>query len=463
MRRMNREIRRIIRIIDLPPSEEGAIKTMYPRMAEINKDCLSEYRGKDPRNAWTRSSKYFRGAVPNDYTTFRALRIIQRSNDYNPSMKRRTIIFWWPNSTFLDVHWKKDPGSIPIELSLLGYDVILVLGKLNSRKRPNGLTIIETFAKGNSGTINGPINRFQSSLRMLKAVIKDQPKAIIIEHSEIEAVLFAASMRLYKKLGLKSSPSLILKLDADPDGVKIGNNYFIWVLYRYLYTRLFDKIVCESECAYNELLRPKLIQKYKSKHIIVPNGFFNDHEKDKNSSLYTRRNTILSVGRIHPLKGHDILIRVFSKLKDKFPDWELRIIGMLEDKSYMETLRKQIDDLNIGNSVKLLTDVNDEDVIKEYKQASIFCLLSRREGYSIARVEAIHYGLPIVITEAGCGIHYKKFGSFVHNIDDEKSILESLSTLMSNADLRAEISEKQKGAVMTWHDVALEFAKLVEN
>jgi len=55
----------------------------------------------------------------------------------------------------------------------------------------------------------------------------------------------------------------------------------------------------------------------------------------------------------------------------------------------------------------LITNVSNEDLIKEYRKASIFCLLSRHEGFSISRIEAIHYGLPIVITKAGCGIQYK--------------------------------------------------------
>lgn len=372
------------------------------------------------------------------------------------------IIFWWPDSIFLDVHWKKDPGSIPIELKLLGYDVNLVVGKFNSNIRYNGINVIETSKVADQETINTFKNRITGLLTMLKIVHKYDPKSVIIEHSEFEAILFAALLKLYTKFTLKFYPSLILKLDVDPDNVNPIDNRFIETSYRYIFTRLFDRIVCESECAYDELIKPNLIQQYKDKYIIVPNGFFNNKEHEKNVNVQ-KRNIILSVGRIHPQKGHDILISIFSKLAEKFPDWELRIVGSSDDKTYMNILKKQINDLNLNKSIKLITDLSDEDLIIEYKQASIFALLSRSEGSSISRIEAINYALPIVITEAGCGTHYKKFDSLVCNINDEECLIKSLCKLISNPDLRNEISERQKGAILSWHDVALEFAKLIEN
>ncbi|AAT42883.1 glycosyltransferase [Picrophilus oshimae] len=375
-------------------------------------------------------------------------------------MTAKTIIFWWPDATFNDVHWKKDPGSIPIELKRLGYKVILAVGKFASSKRSDEIDIIETNIHEKSSFAMNIINRINGFLSMIKIMRKHHPDTIIVEHSQIEAVLIMTLLKFYKKIIFKHSPLLILKLDADPESPDVQNNNSIYVFYRYIYTKSFDYIACESECSYNILTKPRLIEKYKNKYRIIPDGFYYDRISDNNN--YPRQNIILSVGRIHPQKGHDILIEIFSKLKDKFPDWQLRIAGLVDDQSYMKALKKQIIDLNLCNSVKLITNISDEELIKEYKQSSIFCLLSRWGGFDIAKAEAIHYGLPIVITEAACGIYYKKYGSFVCNINDKNSIFEALSTLMSNPALRLEISKKQKDAILTWRDVALEFKKLIE-
>ncbi|WP_161939670.1 glycosyltransferase [Picrophilus oshimae] len=339
----------------------------------------------------------------------------------------------------------------------------MVVGRFNSSHTMSNLNIIQTYEEATESTISKPRNRLIGLLNMLKVIHKYRPKALIIEHTEIEAILFAFLLRIYTKLSRQSYIKLILKLDADPDSLRITKDHFIPVFYRYMFTRLFDKIACESECTYVELIEPKIINRYKDKYVIVPNGVLSNIDGGEVNAYEMRRNVILSVGRIHPQKGHDILIKVFSKLKDKFQEWKLRIIGSSSDESYMNSLKKQISDLNLGNSVELKTDVSYEELIKEYRQASIFCLLSRWGSFEIARTEAVHYGLSMVITEAGCGIHYQKFGSFVCDVNDERCIVKSLSTLMSNADLRVEILEKQKSAVVTWHDVALEFTKLIEN
>ena len=359
-----------------------------------------------------------------------------------------SVIFWWPDSVFNDVHWKKDPGSIPLELKNLGYKVIIAVGKFHSSVRNKGIILFETY----QGKKNISIwNRLISVISIMKLMRKYSPKAIITLHATFEALMFAIFVKIYFIFHKEKSPKMILKLDIGQQFAKINNESSIRIIQRLLFSIFFNKIICESTCAYEEVLRPKPILRYKNKYLIIPNGF---HNSTKNEIIFEkseRYSRILSVGRISYQKGQDILIRIFAKIRNKFPEWQLRIVGMLDNNQYLEELKNEITDLKVGNSVKILTDLNDEDIIREYESASIFSLLSRNEGFSIARVEAIHYGLPIVITEAGCGIYFKNFGSLVCNIENEDCIIRALEALISNKDLRNEISDKQQSAIITWH------------
>ncbi len=373
------------------------------------------------------------------------------------------IIFWWPFSSFEDVHWKKDPGSIPLELKKLGYNVILVVGVFHSKIKHKEIDIIETYDSKKQYPKFSIVDRLASIVMMFRLIYHYQPKSIIIEHSEIEAVVFALLVKLRFLIYGRRYPSLILKLDADPELIRKQNSKSLFVFYRYVYSAVFDKIICESKCALDQFVNPASILKYKHKCQVIPNGSYRKNTESNEARTVRKFNRILSVGRMSYQKGHDILIQIFAKIINKFPGWELRIVGLSDDQVYMEQLKKEIAELSLDNVVKIFTDLSDDQLTREYKEASIFCLLSRREGFSISRIEAIYYGLPLIITEAGCGIEYKKFGSFVCNINDHNCIINALETLISDENLRLKISEKQIAVIVTWHDVALKFSRLIES
>ena len=183
---------------------------------------------------------------------------------------------------------------------------------------------------------------------------------------------------------------------------------------------------------------------------IVPNGYANSKVENENPK---RGKIILSVGRIHPQKGHDVLISSFKKVYFIHKDWELRIIGPIEDLEYYEKLKILIDELKLNDSVKLLGNVDEKTLEEEYKKASIFCLLSRYEGFPIARLEAMSYGLPVITTKAGCGEQYSKYGSIIVPIEDTERPAEAMLKLIENPGLRIEISKRQMDAVYSWDDV----------
>jgi glycosyltransferase involved in cell wall biosynthesis len=372
---------------------------------------------------------------------------------------KRKVFFWWPDSIFYDVHWKKDPGSIPLELQNLGYDTTLIVGNFFLAQMRQ-IRTISTRPKVTEEKNFGFIERVVSMLLVLKMVAKERPKAIIIEHAEREVLWFSILLRILMPI---HRPSMILKLDVNPDNIKKKRRFrTIYEILLYIRTILFDKTVCESECAYNEYLSMRVIARHKDRLIIIPNGFYTDSNESTIEKI-DKGKIILSVGRVAPQKGHDILISIFQKVALKYPDWKLRIVGAIEDKEYLALLLKKIDELKLSKAVIILTDLSDKEIVKEYKKASIFCLLSRWEGFSISRVEAIHWGLPLVISEAGCGKEFKKVGSFVCNIENQECILNALSELMVNDALRLKISEGQKNIALTWEDVALKFSELVES
>lgn len=108
---------------------------------------------------------------------------------------------------------------------------------------------------------------------------------------------------------------------------------------------------------------------------------------------------ILSVGILHPRKGHDVLIDALARIGDL--DWSASIVGNPWETGHAEALQQQIDRLGLGKRIHLAGRVSAEELARLYGQASLFALATRYEGYGIVFNEALVNGLPIVSCRTG--------------------------------------------------------------
>jgi colanic acid/amylovoran biosynthesis glycosyltransferase len=134
---------------------------------------------------------------------------------------------------------------------------------------------------------------------------------------------------------------------------------------------------------------------------------------------------ILSLGRLVEKKGHHVLMQAFKKIKTKFPNATLTIIGRGELEDYLKSLAAQ---LNLGNSFKLLNHVPKDQVREYLYKADLFCAASLEaangdvEGIPNTLKEAMAMGVPVIsTTHAGIPelITHNKEGILVpeNNID----------------------------------------------
>lgn len=108
--------------------------------------------------------------------------------------------------------------------------------------------------------------------------------------------------------------------------------------------------------------------------------------------------TVLAVGRLTEAKGFDLLLRAWSLAAPSLPQWRLRIVG---DGEQREALLKLRDSLGLAASATL--EPARDDVASLYRQASLFCLSSRYEGFGLVLIEAMSFGLPVVATACETG------------------------------------------------------------
>lgn len=151
---------------------------------------------------------------------------------------------------------------------------------------------------------------------------------------------------------------------------------------------------------------------------------------------------VLSVGRMHPQKGFDMLIEAWAKVKKQDNEWKLRIAGDGDD---FQKVKNKAIELQVEDSVEFLGLVNDVD--KEYLDASIYVMSSRFEGFPMVLLEAMSFGLPVVSFDCHTGprdiIKQNEDGLLV-SPNDTDELANQLLKLMKNDELRYEMGQKAK-------------------
>ncbi|QID16665.1 glycosyltransferase [Nitrogeniibacter mangrovi] len=106
---------------------------------------------------------------------------------------------------------------------------------------------------------------------------------------------------------------------------------------------------------------------------------------------------VLAVGRLAQVKGFDVLIRAFARVRAHRP-LKLLILG---EGRLREALLKLADSLGVGDDVSL--PGFDPNPYPCLAHAALFVLSSRREGSPNALTEALALGTPVVSTDCPSG------------------------------------------------------------
>jgi len=133
----------------------------------------------------------------------------------------------------------------------------------------------------------------------------------------------------------------------------------------------------------------------------VPNGI--DPEEFSAELLQSRSTasenpfTVAYLGRISNGKGLDFLIEAFHGLLGHRKA-ELLLIGS-DERGYEAGLREQIERLGIQEHVKFTGRLAGAEKFAALGSADVYALPSRSEGMSIAMLEAMYLGLPVLVSD----------------------------------------------------------------
>jgi glycosyltransferase involved in cell wall biosynthesis len=155
----------------------------------------------------------------------------------------------------------------------------------------------------------------------------------------------------------------------------------------------------------------------------------------------------LFVGRLHPRKGIDVLIRAFQAAN--VPHTRLVIAG--PDEGMMTTIKPLLDERII-----LTGYLDSETRLAALAAADIFALPATGEGLSMASLEALAAGLPVILSP-GCNLpEVETYGAGLIVDPEIESLTHALQQLLTDNDLRRQMSANAHDLIyerFTWDTI----------
>jgi glycosyltransferase involved in cell wall biosynthesis len=143
---------------------------------------------------------------------------------------------------------------------------------------------------------------------------------------------------------------------------------------------------------------------------VVPNGIDLPEPAADSPGVAANERIVLSLGRMHPKKGLEMLLRAWAKLEPVWPRWRLSLVGPGEE-HYVRELRALSRGLGLCR-VSFGEPVYGRAKWDAYRAADLFVLPSRNENFGLTVAEALAAGTPVIATTAtpwsgveseGCG------------------------------------------------------------
>jgi glycosyltransferase involved in cell wall biosynthesis len=160
------------------------------------------------------------------------------------------------------------------------------------------------------------------------------------------------------------------------------------------------------------------------------------------------RSILLTVGRLSPEKGFDVLVRRFARLAAENEAVDLVILGEGLARAELESL---VSEHGLSDRVHLPGRVG--NVSDWYDRASVFVMTSRWEGFPMVLLEALAHGVPAVVTDFYDGpreIIQHGVNGFIVPADNEGEWLSTVQVLLNDQVRRAELSAAAKNVRTTF-------------
>lgn len=225
--------------------------------------------------------------------------------------------------------------------------------------------------------------------------------------------------------------------------------FFVNIL-KYLERRVAksaDSVVVPSEYLKKIVLKWGVSE---SKIKVIYNSYSkeNSHTSDvcklsHTSDVWESEDVLISVGRLVPWKGFNVLIDIMPEFLKENPNFVLCVIGEGPED---EVLKFKVESLKLEGKVFLKGKMSKNELFCALKNAGIFVLNTSYEGFSHQLLEVMDAGIPIVTTNIGGNPEIIKNGEngILVTPNDKQALIKNILAVYKDEDLKKALVENAK-------------------
>jgi glycosyltransferase involved in cell wall biosynthesis len=177
---------------------------------------------------------------------------------------------------------------------------------------------------------------------------------------------------------------------------------------------------------------------------LPPKGAFK-----KKFNIPEDRKIILYLGRIHKIKGIDILIKAYAYMRNKMNLRDIVLVIAGPDDGYLNEAKRLAQALDVSNHVLFTGPLYGEDKMAAYIDSEVYVLPSRYETFPMAILEAYACGKPVVASEVGGLRDLVKNGEtgLLFKPEDVKQLAERISNILNDDKMAEEMGLRGRNFV----------------
>jgi len=345
--------------------------------------------------------------------------------------------------------------SLAEELAKMGHEVHVVTSRFGAENRPKEEVINGVYVH----RVKALRLRFPDltyPLEHVEEVLRDAD----IVHGHSQNSLFTVKIvEKAKSLGVKTAMYFMAT-----DALYNHPNPLVRFLGPYYAKYVLRKAIGLSDIRFVRSLRDReiLSKKYGVEAVFIPDGVSEQllshrYCEDKFRSLYgIDGDYVLYVGRLHPLKGVDVLIKALHHIVENSINLKLVVIGPGNAERYRELAQK----LGVDKNVLFLGFVDEETkicAIDGSLAVIVPSICDYVEVYPMIISEAWARNKTVIATRVG-GIPYRvkhMVNGLLVPPKDPKALAEAIIMLSQNKKLAIKLGVEGRKEIMTWREVAI--------